>query len=196
MDRLEEVTWMDEAVLGDEGKGQCVSCGRVRPIDRMIYVGTVGKRAWGCLNCDEKDDTSILVKFLDERARLPRRSHKSDCGFDLFVSEETICAPGEFTDVPCGIAVHLPEGHWGHIVGRSSAIRSLGLMIIPAVIDQGYTGRLFTGCWGLRDEPVVVREGERIAQLIISPMIIPGLEMVEELPTTDRGEKGFGSSGR
>lgn len=193
----ENILRLDEACLGDEGRAQCESCGRVRPVDRMIFVGTFGKpRAWVCISCDEKDDTCVQVKFLDERARLPRRSHASDCGFDLFVSETTVCEPGEFTDVPVGIAIALPEGHWGHIVGRSSAIRSLGLMIIPAVIDQGYTGRLFTGCWGLRDEAVTVKEGERIAQLIIAPMIIPGLEMVGELPKTDRGEAGFGSSGR
>ena len=188
---------LDEACLGDEGKGQCVSCKRVRPIDRLIFIGSQGSpREWVCLDCDEKDDTEILVKFLDDRARLPRRTHASDVGYDLYVSETTVCEPGEFADIPAGIAILLPEGHWGHIVGRSSAIRTLGLMIVPAVIDRGYTGALFTGCWNLRDETVVVREGDRVAQLIVQPMVTPGLVMVQDLPKTDRGDRGFGSSGR
>jgi dUTP pyrophosphatase len=195
---MDSVIWLDEACLGDEGRAQCGSCGRVRPVDRMVGVSTFGdeKRRWMCIDCEEKDEKEIKVKFLDERARLPRRAHRTDVGYDLFVSEETVCEPGEFTDIPCGIAICLPEGHWGHIVGRSSAIRTLGLMIVPAIIDQGYTGPLFTGCWNLRDEEVKIREGDRVAQLIVSEMILPGLEIVAELPQTDRGGKGFGSSGR
>src|ERR1044072_5514635 len=196
--RMDSVIWLDEACLGDEGRAQCGSCGRVRPVDRMVGVSTFGdeKRRRMCIDCEEKDEKEIKVKFLDGRARLPRRAHRTDVGYDLFVSEETVCEPGEFTDIPCGIAICLPEGHWGHIVGRSSAIRSLGLMIIPAVIDQGYTGPLFTGCWNLRKETVRVGEDEQVGQLFLSTMSTQKHEMVKDLPQTDRGQSGFGSSGR
>ena len=192
------VIW-DEAVLGDDGLAQCGVCGEVKKLKVMVWIGQGGGANQGEWLCREKCSEAakwVRVKVLDERARLPRRAHTTDCGYDLFVSERTVCEAGEFTDVPCGIAVCLPLGHWGHIVGRSSAMRNLGLMVVSAVIDQGYTGPLFSGVWNLTREPVVIREGDRVAQLIVAPMVTPRLEMVEDLPRTDRGARGFGSSGR
>lgn len=192
---------LDEACLGDEGKAQCIACGKIKMYEDMKCIEWMGnkRRDWYCWDCGAvgiEEEKIIKVKILDDRARLPRRAHASDVGYDLFVSETTVCAPGEFTDIPAGIAISLPKGCWGHIVGRSSAMRTLGLLVVPAIIDQGYTGNLFSGCWNLRAQSVEIQEGDRIAQLIVNSMITPDMEIVEDLPQTDRGGKGFGSSGR
>jgi dUTP pyrophosphatase len=130
-------------------------------------------------------------------ARLPTRAIGDDAGYDLFVSRSVWIEPGTFVDVHCGVACNLPEGYWGLIIGRSSALRRRGLMVTQGVIDAGYRGELFAGAWNLRDEPVRIEEGERLAQFILLPTYPPGVEAVwaDQVTTTERGSRGFGSSG-
>lgn len=137
----------------------------------------------------------ILWKSLVATGQAPKDQYTGDAGCDLYTSEETWIQPGTFVDVPCGIAVAFPEGIWGRITGRSSTIRKKGLLVIEGIIDNGYTGPIFAGVWNLTDRPVLVKVGERLAQLI--PMRLVPVEFVEvdELPETERGSRGFGSSG-
>lgn len=140
----------------------------------------------------------LPVKMLGPGARVPTRAWDDDAGFDLFVSERTTIPAGQFVDVPCAIAVQLPDWTWGFLTGRSSTLRKRGLLVTTAVIDCGYRGELFAGTQNLTDHTVVVEEGERIAQLIILPNITRDLQpiVVEgELEPHDRGTNGFGSSG-
>lgn len=142
----------------------------------------------------------IEVHFapLEEGARLPSRAHDTDAGFDLYVSESCTIAPGQFRDVPCGVAVALPEGSWGLLTGRSSTLRGLGLMVHPGVIDQGYRGPLFAGAFNLGRADQRVEAGSRIAQLIVIPQdrLVPVESRIDQLPLGERGSRGFGSSGR
>jgi dUTP pyrophosphatase len=128
---------------------------------------------------------------------LPRRIHADDAGLDLYVARTTTVEPGEFVDVPAGVAVELPEWSWGLITGRSSTLRKRRLMVNPGIIDAGYRGPLFAGVFNLAGETVTVEQGERIAQLIIiensTRRVRP--EWVKELSPHARGESGFGSSG-
>lgn len=137
------------------------------------------------------------IKVVGEGA-LPVRHHYGDAGFDLFTSEDTVLRSGQFTDVPCGINIELPDGIWGHIVGRSSARRVHQIEVIPAVIDQGYRGPLFVGCV-YHERPgdtLTVVKGSRLAQLI--PQAVYGMlecARVDELSPSERGTNGFGSTG-
>lgn len=125
----------------------------------------------------------------------PERHFDGDCGFDLYVSADTSIPAGVCVDVPTNIKVQLPESTWGFIVGRSSTIRSRCLQVMPGIIDNGYRGELFTCVLNLNADAVVVKKGERLAQLIVMPLLSPFL--LEGVVTgTDRGDQGFGSTGQ
>lgn len=129
---------------------------------------------------------------------LPSSAHPGeDAGLDLYVSETTVVEPGVFTAVPSGFSVELPEWAWGLVTGRSSTLHR-GLFVKDAVIDSGYRGELFANCWNLSDQPIKVAAGERVAQLVIMPNLTKDLApmQVPALARSDRGERGFGSSGR
>lgn len=151
-------------------------------------------------------DRLLAVRRLDDGGQLPVRMFDHDAGFDLMVSQDTVIPPGQFADVPCGIAVELPPSTWGLIIGRSSTLRKRNLLVTPAVIDGGYRGPLFAGCYNLNPARVVDRQlagqtrieaGDRLAQFIpfhnVAATLTPG--WVAELTPSDRGERGFGSSG-
>lgn len=128
----------------------------------------------------------------------PTRAHDDDAGYDLYVSEDRTIDPGEFVDIPTGIAIQLPRNTWGLLTGRSSTLRKLGLLVNQGIIDYGYRGELFAGVQNLTNHRVLVTAGSRIAQLIVVPnaTLDTVLEEVSELDTHERGPRGFGSSGK
>jgi len=134
----------------------------------------------------DSDDCSMMT-----------RSYRGDAGFDLYTSEETWVEPGAFIDVPCGLSVQLPPGYWGFIVGRSSTLRKHRLLVVSAVIDNGYRGPLFVGVQNMGFDTFTAKAGMRLAQLI--PMPLAAADMVQtrvdRLDPSDRGSSGFGSSG-
>lgn len=144
----------------------------------------------------------VQVDF--DGGQLPTRSHSDDAGFDLYTSKATLLRAGQHTDVPCGIRLALPWGTWGLIIGRSSTLRKRGIHVQPNVIDTGYRGPMFAGCWvpEWKGEPgggdVLVGRGERVAQLVLLPNIAMLTRVIEvaELDDTERGSDGFGSTGR
>lgn len=142
-----------------------------------------------------KHDGTIQFMLLRETARRPQRYHCGDAGFDLFVSRDAVIPPRSFVDVHSDVAVALPPGYWVHIVGRSSTIRTKGLLVNPGVIDNGWRGELLVGVWNLLEEPVLVAAGSRIAQVIVYRLEAPAWELVECLPPGDRDQRGFGSTG-
>lgn len=147
-------------------------------------------------------ETARPVPFHLDGGRLPTRANTGDAGFDLYVSESRVINPGEFVDVPCGVRVALPAGVWARITGRSSTLRKRELLVAEGVIDTGYRGPLYAGVWNLGEEPHTVREGERIAQLVLHENIAAQHTAVEvdaglfeRIPGDGRGAAGFGSTG-
>ena len=136
------------------------------------------------------------LKYVGEREFAPSRTYEDDAGLDLYVSEDTLVPQGTFVDVPCGISCELPEGTWGLVAGRSSALRRRGILVHPGVIDVGYRGPLFAGAYAM-NEPVQLKRGERIAQLIIVSNATRRTTPVQaqELSPSRRGTRGFGSTG-
>lgn len=138
---------------------------------------------------------TVEIVFLDKRAKAPTKQYSGDAGYDLYVSQTVVLEPQSFADVHTGIAIKLPEGYFARITGRSSTVRTKKLQCQEGIIDNGYTGELFIGVWNLNGHRVTVNEGERIAQLI-PQLIVPMYWMqVKELPPSDRGRHGFGSTG-
>ena len=142
--------------------------------------------------------TAVSVKRLRPDARLPVQAYPGDAGLDLAACERVELAPGERAVVGTGIAVAIPPGHAGLVVPRSGLAARHGLSKVnaPGLIDEGYRGEVKVILLNTdREVPFVVEPGMRIAQLVV--VELPSIELLEvdELPASERGDGGFGSSG-
>lgn len=141
---------------------------------------------------------ALAVKRLRPDAILPAQAYPGDAGLDLAACERVELAPGARAVVGTGIAVALPPGHAGLVVPRSglAARHGLGKVNAPGLIDEGYRGEIKVILLNTdRESPFVVEPGMRIAQLVV--VELPRVELVEvdELPESERGAGGLGSSG-
>lgn len=119
-----------------------------------------------------------------------------DVGYDLRASRRTVVHPETLVMVPTGVRLSCPPGVWCEIRGRSSLLFNYGAMVPTNVIDTGYTGELRIPIMVERPwKTLVIKPGQRIAQVIFHRSVCPELEGVEVLPATTRGESGFGSTG-
>lgn len=143
---------------------------------------------------------TIKAKKLRPDAILPTYGSADAAGADLYacLQEEIIIAPGMTAFVPTGLSMELPKGTAGLIYARSGLACKRGLA--PAnkvgVIDSDYRGEFIVALYNHSDKPQNILPGERIAQLVITPVLTPGFTEVEELSDTDRGSGGFGSTGK
>jgi dUTP pyrophosphatase len=140
----------------------------------------------------------IPVTRLRQDAVLPTRAYPGDAGLDLVACEHHEIGPGERALVGTGIAVAIPDGHAGLVTPRSGLAATNGVTIVntPGLIDSGYRGELRVILHNTdRREPLVVEPGMRIAQLLVVAVPETGLHEVTELPMSERGTGGFGSSG-
>jgi len=141
----------------------------------------------------------VLVRRLDPDVPLPSYAHPGDAGLDLVTTVDAILEPGERALLPTGIAIALPEGYAGFVHPRSGLALKHGLSIVnaPGTVDAAYRGELAVTVINLdRREAVHLRRGDRIAQLVVQRVEHAVLHEVDTLPGSDRGEGGFGSSGR
>jgi dUTP pyrophosphatase len=156
----------------------------------VLWLGITGRVDFG--------EDLIPTKLMNDQAQLPTKAYSDDAGFDLYVSADTWIYPGEFVDVPCAVAVELPSDTWALLTGRSSTLRKHNLMVNQGVIDPGYRGELYAGVWNLGSKAIKIEAGDRLAQLILMPnhALNAKLVSVNELQSHQRGQSGFGSSGR
>ena len=128
---------------------------------------------------------------------LPARAYSGDAGLDLAACERVELGPGERALVPTGLAVAIPDGYAGFVQPRSGLAAKHGITIVntPGLVDSGYRGELLVNLLNTDpNEPFTIEPGMRIAQLVV--IRVPGVELVEvdELPESERGVRGFGSS--
>ena len=137
------------------------------------------------------------MKRLHDGATLPTRAYEHDAGLDLAACERVELGPGERALVGTGLTVAIPDGHAGYVQPRSGLAARHGITVLntPGLVDTGYRGELKVVLLNTdRSEPFVVEPGMRIAQLVVVPVAFPEPREVAELPDSERGEKGFGSS--
>jgi dUTP diphosphatase len=139
------------------------------------------------------------VSKLMEGALLPTRAHEEDAGLDLYASEAAHIGPGERWGVGTGIAVEIPDGHAGLVLPRSGLAREHGISLVnsPGLIDCGYRGEVRVLL--LNTDPAEtfrVAAGDRIAQLVIAPVVLTEPIEAAGIAESARGDGGFGSSGR
>jgi dUTP pyrophosphatase len=140
----------------------------------------------------------LPFKRLREGAALPGMARPGDAGLDLSAAVDVEVGPGERALVPTGVSVAIPEGHAGFVLPRSGLASKLGLTLAnsPGLIDAGYRGEVTCAVVNLdRGETVRIARGDRIAQLVV--VVLPEVqpEWADDLPESERGLGGFGSTG-
>lgn len=144
------------------------------------------------------NEIDVQIKMLDVDLPVPSYAKAGDAGADLRARESVTLAPGERALVKTGVAIALPEGYVGLVHPRSGLAAKHGITIVnaPGTVDSGYRGELMV-CLLNTDatEPFTVERGDRIAQLVIQRFEVARFAVVDELPESERGSSGFGSSG-
>lgn len=132
---------------------------------------------------------------LDNGAYMPTRAHDTDAGLDLRTPFDVIVPARGSAIIDTGVHIELPQSTTGFLKSKSGLNVRHGLTS-EGVIDVGYTGSIKAKLYNLSDEPYEFKKGDKITQLVILPVLFPMIELVSELEETERGNNGFGSSGR
>ena len=145
---------------------------------------------------------NIKIKRMNKLAKLPYRAKEGSAGADLFAcldTETVILKPGERRLIPTGIAISIPDNTSGAFIFTRSSLSSkfgISLANCVGVVDSDYRGEIKVPLINHSDEPFIINNGDRIAQMVILPVIVPDFTESEHLDDTVRGEGGFGSTGR
>lgn len=145
--------------------------------------------------------TRILDSRLGNEFPLPAYATEGSAGLDLraMLDEAVTLEPGQTQLLPTGLAIHLEDaGYAAMILPRSGLGHKHGIVLgnLVGLIDSDYQGQLMVSCWNRGNRAFTVEPGERIAQMVIVPVVQAQLDIVTDFEETDRGEGGFGSSGR
>ena len=148
---------------------------------------------------------TIQVKILDERLGksipIPEYATSGSAGLDMraCVTEPLVLNPGETELIPTGMAIHIEDpGLAAVLLPRSGLGHKHGVVLgnLVGLIDSDYQGQVFVSCWNRGSEPFTINVGERIAQMVIVPVVQAAFEIVDEFEASHRGEGGFGHTGR
>lgn len=132
---------------------------------------------------------------LDNGAKMPTRAHETDAGLDIYARESQIVPARGSAKFDTGVHIELPKGTVGMLKSKSGLNVKHGITS-EGVIDVGYTGSIVAKLYNNSDEDYIVKAGDKITQLVILPILTPELELVDSLDDTERGDNGFGSSGK
>lgn len=138
---------------------------------------------------------SFSVSFKNENAKMPTRASKGDAGYDLYACEDKVISARKRGLIDTGISINIPSDCYGRIAPRSGLAVKNGIDVLAGVVDSSYRGIIKVVIQNNDDVDFEVRKGDRIAQMVFERIYTPELKLVDELDQTERGEKGFGSSG-
>lgn len=138
----------------------------------------------------------VQIKKLSENAVTPTKAHPSDAGFDLVASKTTIIPANSRALIPTDIAMAIPNGYYGMVVGRSGNTIKRGLVGMTGVVDAGYRNGIGIMAFNLTQDDITIKQGERAGQIVLTPILNCEIEETEEFDATERNQGGFGSTGR
>ena len=134
----------------------------------------------------------MKIQLIDFGGKSPKRAHANEAGADVFSPRDEIVRPGEICRMPLGFGLRIPDGFAGYIFPRSG-LSSLGIVCELPPIDSGYTGEVHAIISNVSNAEYEIREGDKIGQLVIMPVLIPEFTFEE---WKERGTGAFGSTGR
>ena len=141
---------------------------------------------------------TVRFKRIHPDAAIPAYAHPSDAGMDVRSVEDLTIAPGGRALVRTGLVMMLPPMYEAQVRPRSGLALKHGVTVLntPGTIDSGYRGEVGVILANFGDSPFEVRKGDKVAQIVFAPVVQPGVEETEAIDETDRGEGGFGSTGK
>lgn len=139
-------------------------------------------------------DETFAVQLLSDKAMIPHRSSNDAAGYDLFSSESLVLPSNTRQAIGTGIKIKIPIGTYARIASRSSMALK-GIDVVAGVVDADYRGEVKVILHNFSKEDLFITQGHKIAQLILERIKTPSVVVVDYLPETKRGEKGFGSTG-
>jgi dUTP pyrophosphatase len=145
---------------------------------------------------DYFDYDVVKVQLLNDKAQKPKKANEYDAGFDLYSTIDLIIPPHTRKTVSTGIALQMPEGLAGLIWPRSGLSVKHGIDVLAGVIDSGYRGEIMVCLYNTSNENVGINTGDRIAQIIFQEVPRVTMEVHDTLGSSQRGENGFGSTGK
>ena len=144
------------------------------------------------------EEKVLKIKLLREGAALPCRETAGSAGFDLRACLEAplLVEPGEWAMVPTGLGAEIPQGMAGMVFSRSGLGTKSGMVVAQGVGDSDYRGEIKVPLRNMGKKAYEIQPGERVAQLVLLPVCLPPVEEAQALSATQRGEGGFGSTGK
>lgn len=180
----------------------CCECGKlfIPAAQHKFKSGSKWFCKWTCYNAfkkrKEQKKKGLTMKIkLDEGAKMPTRAHSTDAGLDLYATRTQIVPAKESAKFDTGVHIELPPNTVGMLKSKSGLNVNHGITS-EGVIDVGYTGSIVAKLYNNSGYDYTVHAGDKITQLVIMPILTPELELVDDLESTERGEGGFGSTGR
>jgi dUTP pyrophosphatase len=137
----------------------------------------------------------ILIKKLEADAKMPAFANEGDAGMDLYSAQSIVLSPGQRIFCETGIAIKIPDGYVGLVWDKSGLSHKFGIKTLGGVFDSNYTGEYLVGLINLGQEDFEIKKGQKIAQLLIQKVEVCEIKEVGDLPQTNRGSGGFGSTG-
>lgn len=138
---------------------------------------------------------ALLIKKLVAHAVAPMRATSDSAGYDISSAVDAVIPPNGRLAVSTGIAIGLPEGTYGRIGARSGLAYKFGIDVFAGIVDRDFRSEVKVILYNSRDQPFVIKTGDRIAQLVLEVIKTPDVALVLELDDTVRGAGGFGSTG-
>lgn len=138
----------------------------------------------------------LRVKKVHPEAKLPIYAHPGDVGMDLCTVEEVVVPAGKSARLKSGISVEIPEGYAGLCWDKSGLSMNHRIKVLAGVIDAGFRGEIVMSVINLGQEAYFFKKGDKVMQMLIQKVEVPEIVEVRELSETQRGEKGFGSTGK
>jgi len=152
----------------------------------------IRRSAYLCAIADVNEIMSDnIILSISHNIHFPKK--KGDVGYDLVSNDQYTIRTTEVCIVKTGVKLKLPDGVWGMIVARSSAIFTHQVHVMGGIIDNGYTGELTVPCIAVNKQ-IIITKGTCLGQLVLFSAVTPEIEIVTKLPETERGESGFGST--
>ncbi len=143
----------------------------------------------------KENNNELLVKRINKDSEIPSYSFSTDVGLDLTSVEDVCFYPMEQKPVKTGLIIKIPKGHVGLIRDRAGIVTKINIHTVAGTFDPGYRGEVSVMLVNFSDEEVEIEKGMKIAQLIILPISKVKIKEVKTLEKTERGDKGFGSTG-